>query len=125
MKTHEFAKALQQLSKVLRALPNQEMDNLASVFSGAAPPQNVGISLSALAALSKYTKLDWEQVIRDFELPIDIRGRDGARDVMGKIITYLAENDSERERVARKSTPSESGRPSELSNALQFLLNNG
>jgi len=125
MKTHEFAKALQQLSKILRALPNQEMDNLGSALSGAAPQQNVGISLSALAALSKYTKLDWEQVIKDFELPIDLRARDGARDVMGKIITYLAENETERERVARKSTRSDSDRPSELSNALQFLLNNG
>ena len=125
MKTHELAKALQQLSKVLRALPNQELDSLGSAFAEPNARQNVGISLSALAALSKFNKLDWEQVVRDFELPLEIRPRDGARDVMGKIITYLAENDAERERVARKSSPSDPDRPSELSNALHFLLNNG
>lgn len=125
MKTHELAKALQHLSKVLRALPNQELDSLGASFTGTSAQQNVGISLSALAALSKYNKLDWEQVVRDFELPLEIRPRDGARDVMGKIITYLAENDAERERVARKSSPLNPDRPSELSNALHFLLNNG
>ncbi len=125
MKTHELAKALQQLSKILRALPDQELDGFGPALAGTNPRQNVGISLSALAALSKYNKSDWEQVVRDFELSIEIRPRDGARDVMGKIITYLAENDAERERVARKSSPSDPNRPSELSNALRFLLNNG
>ncbi|SEH22545.1 hypothetical protein [Rhizobium sp. NFR12] len=125
MKTHELAKALQQLGKILRAMPNQELDGLGSALMGAPPQQPIGISLSALAALSKYNKLDWEKVIRDFELPLEVRARDGARDVMGKIITYLAENDAERDRVARKSTASDSDRPSELSSALQFLLNNG
>ncbi|KAA3512588.1 hypothetical protein G6L63_11320 [Agrobacterium vitis] len=125
MKTHELAKALQQLSKLLRSLPNQELDNFGLALTNPVPQQQIGISLSALAALSKYNKLDWEKVIRDFELPLEVRPRDGARDVMGKIITFLAENDAERERVARKTSPSGSDRPSELSNALQFLLNNG
>lgn len=124
MKTHDLAKALQYLSKILRGLPNQELDGLGAALGGK-PRQNVGISLSALAALSKYNKLDWEQIVRDFELPLEIRPRDGARDVMGKIITYLAENDAERERVARKSSSGDSEQPSELSNALHFLLNNG
>lgn len=124
MKTHDLSKALQQLSKILRAMPNQDMSDLGSSLSSEKQPQNVGISLSALAALSKYNKLDWERVVRDFELPIDIRPRDASRDVMGKIITYLAENDAERERVARKSNGPHSEAPSELSNALKFLLSN-
>lgn len=125
MKTHELAKALQHLSKILRGLPNQELDGLGSALSGGNTQPNVGISLSALAALSKFNKLDWEQVVRDFELPLEIRPRDGARDVMGKIINYLAENDAERVRVARKSSQADFDRPSELSSALNFLLNNG
>jgi hypothetical protein len=126
MKTHDLAKALTQLSKLLRTLPNQELDYLASTFSKSAlrPSADVGISLSVLALLSRYNKSDWEKVARDFELPVDLRPRDAARDVMGKILAYLAENDAARERVAMKSGVA-TDEPSELSNALRFLLSNG
>jgi hypothetical protein len=126
MKTHDLAKALGQLSKMLRALPNQELSDLGATLSrsGLGTSVDVGISLSALASLSKFEKSDWEKVVREFELPVDLRPRDAARDVMGKILTYLADNDSERQRVAMKSRVA-SDEPSELSNALRFLLTNG
>lgn len=127
MKTHDLAKALTQLGKVLRSLPNQEIEHLGEALNtrASASTAEVGISLSALAALSKYNRVDWENIVREFELPIELRSRDAARDIMGKIINYLAENDAERERVARKSRNSSSGAPSELSTALKFLLING
>lgn len=126
MKTHDLAKALTQLGKLLRTLPNQDLSDLGSTLSqsGSGPSADVGISLSALASLSKFSKSDWEKIARDFELPVDLRPRDAARDVMGKILTYLAENDAERERVAMKSRVA-TDEPSELSNALRFLLSNG
>ena len=126
MKTHDLAKALAQLSKLLRSLPNQDLDDLGSTLSKSVsgPSVDVGISLSALASLSKFNKSDWEKIAKEFELPVDLRPRDAARDVMGKILTYLAENDAERERVAMKSRAT-SDEPSELSNALRFLLING
>jgi hypothetical protein len=126
MKTHDLAKALTQLGKLLRSLPNQEIGDLGSTLSksGSGPSADVGISLSALASLSKFNKSDWEKIAREFELPVDLRPRDAARDVMGKILTYLAENDAERERVAMKARVS-TDEPSELSNALRFLLSNG
>lgn len=43
---------------------------------------------------------------------------------MGKILNYLADNEAERERVAMK-TREANDEPSELSNALRFLLSNG
>ncbi|MDE4302077.1 hypothetical protein PXK30_00010 [Phaeobacter gallaeciensis] len=125
MKTHDLAKALSQLTKVLRSLPNQEISELGSTL--AAPEKDtsndIGVSLSILAALSKFSKSDWEKIARDFDIPVDIRPRDAARDIMGKILNYLAENDAERERVAMKARSSED-QPSELSNALKFLLSN-
>lgn len=126
MKTHDLAKALTQLSKLLRTLPNQDLEDLSSMISKSAsgPSADVGVSLSALASLSKFSKSDWEKVARDFDLPVDLRPRDAARDVMGKILTYLAENDAERKRVAMKSRVA-TDQPSELSNALKFLLSNG
>lgn len=126
MKTHDLAKALTALSKVLRSLPNQELESFSKEIENfnSSKVGDVGISLSTLAAFSKYGKNDWQNVIYDFDLPIEIRPRDAARDVMGKILSYLAENDAERERVARKNSQMSKG-SSELSNALSFLLSNG
>lgn len=123
MKTHELSRALTQLGKILRSLPDQEITSFGeTVKQSGNPLKDVGISLSALAALSKYTKTDWEKVVQDFEIPVEIRARDAARDVMGKLLTYLAENDDERHRIALKGRgPSE---PTELANALRFLLSN-
>jgi hypothetical protein len=126
VKTHDLAKALTQLGKVLKGLPNQDLEDLGLSLSESTSSHasDVGISLSALASLSKFNKSDWEKIIRDYELSIDVRPRDAARDVMGKILTYLAENEAERKRVAMKSH-GRSHQPSELSNALRFLLTNG
>lgn len=126
MKTHDLSKALTHLAKLLKSLPNQDIGDLGSTLSKSAsgPSTDVGISLSALASLSKFNKSDWEKIAREFELPVDLRPRDAARDVMGKILTYLAENDAERERVAMKARVA-TDEPSELSNALRFLLSNG
>lgn len=126
MKTHDLAKALAQLSKLLRALPNQSLEEFGSFKAMSAPSvgADVGISLAALASLSKFSKADWEKIARDYDLPVDLRPRDAARDVMGKVLTYLAENDAVMKRVAMKSR-NDSAEPSELSNALRFLLSNG
>lgn len=126
MKTHELAKGLTSLSKILRSLPNQELNKFADGVASLKTSVNseVGMSLSTLAAFSKYSKSDWEKVITDFDLPLQIRPRDASRDVMGKILTYLADNESERKRIATKSQKNGDG-PSELSSALSFLLNNG
>lgn len=123
MKTHDLGKALSDLGKILRSLPNQELDDFATFLKSkpARPSKNIGISLSVLASLSKYTRNDWEGVVRDFDIPVEIRARDATRDIMGKILNYLAENDDERHRVALKSRTSPD-EPSELSTALRFLL---
>jgi hypothetical protein len=123
MKTHELAKALTQLSKLLRNLPNQELSEFENQIRepNRDPYGNVGISLSALAGFTKYSKADWEKVVSDFELPIEIRARDASRDIMGKILNYLADNGAERQRIARVGRVS-SGEPSELTTALKFLL---
>jgi hypothetical protein len=126
MKTHDVAKALTALAKVLRALPNQSIEDFGDMAKPRQEEQvsSIGFSLSTLAGFSKYEKSDWEKVIHEFNLPIQIRPRDAARDVMGKILSYLAENQKERERLARPVS-GDSSDSSELSVALRFLLGNG
>jgi hypothetical protein len=126
MKTHELAKALNILAKALRAAPNMPLDALENALGS---PKNSGtadiaVSLSTLASLSSYGKSEWFSIIEEYNLPIEIRPRDAARDVLGKILKYLEENASERERVAREAQ-NRSKTSSELNNALRFLLNNG
>ena len=126
MKTHEIAKSLTALAKILRSLPNQELANFGEAVASTKEAKSVdlGVSLSTLAVFSTYGKTDWQTVIADFQLPIEIRPRDAARDVMGKILTYLAENNQERDRIAQKAS-GDMETTSELSNALSFLLQNG
>lgn len=126
MKTHDLAKAMNAMAKILRAMPNQELDAFGeSISKGRGREvESVGVSLSTLAAFSKYSKADWQTLVSDFELPIEINQKNSSRDVMGKILAYLADNDEERVRVARKAQLTSDG-SSELSSALSFLLNNG
>ena len=59
MKTHEFAKALSQMARVLRKLPNRPLDEMEDVMS-ASPSKNnaeIAVSLTMLASLSSFGKV--------------------------------------------------------------------
>lgn len=126
MKTHEIAKALTALAKALRSLPDSEIEDLPSLIANerTRDSANIAISLSTLAQLSAYGKTEWIDVIRDFNLPIEVRPRDAARDVLGKLLSYLEQNKEERDRISREAR-SRSRSSSEVTSALQFLLRNG
>ncbi len=125
MKTHEFAKALSQMARILRSGPNQPMEEMEAVFSPPTSKKNaeIAVSLTMLASLSTFGKKEWEGVIKEYNLPIEIRPRDAARDVLGKLLRYLEENSDERERVSREANRGRTS--SELNSALKFLLSNG
>ncbi|WP_390915196.1 hypothetical protein [Pseudosulfitobacter sp. SM2401] len=125
MKTHDFAKALTQMSRLLRKMPNSHMDELETIL---APPQvkktaEIAVSLTMLASLSTYGKKEWEAIISEYALPIELRPKDAARDVLGKLLRYLEANSDERERVSREANRGNTS--SELNSALKFLLKNG
>ncbi|WP_417819049.1 hypothetical protein [Tritonibacter scottomollicae] len=125
MKTHEMAKALSELAKVLRAMPNVEAQNLPKLLEGRKEGQTaeIAVSLSTLASLASYGKTEWVAVIKDFDLPIEVRPRDAARDVLGKLLTYLEENKEARVKLSSEAK-SRAKSSNEVSSALQFLLKN-
>ena len=66
---------LASLARALRKGPNVPIEGLAN---RANPPGNaiaseLPVALSALVALSKFNKSQWEAVIKEYRLPIQVR----------------------------------------------------
>jgi hypothetical protein len=125
MKTHEFAAALTMLAAVLRRAPSQPLDEF---FERPAPkrakpdPSSIPFALSTLVSLSEVDKGQWLTFIREQGFSIDIRPRDASRDIIGKLLNFLAENPEARARVANTAQKNKSDSSSELMRALDLLL---
>lgn len=112
MKTHELAKALNHLSRILRAGPNVELENLVNLSthvgsstSGRAKKPikkeetDRGAALALLAEMSKYSKSELLNLADFYGIPIEIRPADAVRDVLGKILKYIQDNPSVQDRL--------------------------
>lgn len=123
MKTHEIANILISLANVLKAAPNQELTD----FGRGKPAKklkdsDVPLALSTLLALSELDKGQWLNVINEFNFPIEIRPRDASRDILGKILSHLAQNPDARKRLSLAAQGGRSETSPELMKALSFLL---
>jgi len=125
MKTHELAKALTELAKALRAGPNVDLGSLRieepasrQVDSSAVP-----VALSTLAMLSEFGKDEWLEFIQEHSLPIEVRPRDAARDILGKLLKYLVNNPTARNRITHSPSKDRSSTSAELRRTLQLLMN--
>jgi len=139
MKTHELAKALTHLSRVLRAGPNVEFDELTNLSTYLSQPRQSrtaretsdrsdnaekGTGLALLAEMASYSKPELLDLVEQLGIPIEVRKADAVRDVLGKTLKYIQENPGFRDRiiddVASKGSET---RTSSLANALAILLN--
>lgn len=127
MKTHELARALTALGKMLRNLPNEEMGSFEERVgrTDRQKAAEIAVSLSTLASLSTYGKQEWTDFISDFDLPIEVRNRDASRDILGKILKYLEENKDVRERIVIGAQGKRGSSSNELNRALRILLSDG
>jgi hypothetical protein len=62
------------------------------------------------------------ELIHENNFPIDIRPRDGSRDIIGKLFAYLEENPLAQEKLKSSATRSTSKSSPELMKALSTLL---
>lgn len=126
MKTHELARALDSLAKILRSGPDVELSQLQHETGwGKNKPlrsDEIRIGLSHLVALSRVDKQQWNNLIEEYGFPIELRPRDASRDVLGKLLRYLEKNPEARNRLARSTTTPESKASPELMRALSTLL---
>lgn len=129
MKSHDFAKQLTLMAKILKSGNNVEMDDLeVSLFSmsksSSANVESAEIphALNILVGLNQVEKSQWLNVIEEFEFDIEIRARDANRDIVGKLLKYLANNPNERQRLVGKKSKGPIKASEELTDALTMLL---
>ena len=82
---------------------------------------SLALNLATLAALSRIDKHEWIDFIEQHRFPIEIRPRDAARDILGKLLKFLEEEPAAIEYLQHRAQ-SESVAPPELSRALRALL---
>lgn len=129
MKSYDFAKQLTVMAKILKQGPNVELEDLDySSFTNIASPSlkieqnDVPKALSMLVGLNNVSKAQWINLIEDYEFPIELRARDANRDIIGKLLKYLSQNEEARNRLTGKKIKKNSNSSSELADALSILL---
>jgi hypothetical protein len=128
MKTHSLAKELIALGNSLLGGPNMETKGLSTILSGKAHSDSrsnteMTFGITTLAQLSKHSRTEWIDFATTHSIKISFTARDSARNIMGKIMSYLAENESEIQRV-RLSVAHSKEPSNRLNQALNILLKN-
>jgi hypothetical protein len=124
MKSHELANALSILARLLKSGPDVELSRLKvrDTLGGIQGSEGLAVNLATLVSLSNVDKSKWVELINEHGFPIDIRPRDGSRDVLGKLFSYLETNIEAQEKLKASATrPSGKASP-ELMKALATLL---
>lgn len=124
MKTHDLAKSLEVLARILRSGPNVAIEDLRLVdhIRRKPSPSEIPVALSTLVSLADIERVQWIEFIRSNGFPIDIRPRDASRDVVGKLLRYLEQNPEARRRMTNVAERTRSQTSPELQKALDFLL---
>lgn len=130
MKTHELARTLNLLSKILRSGPDMDIEDwsiLSNIKSHGTQEKSlkesdIPTALYTLVKLNDVSKGQWLSLIKDYGIEIEVRPRDANRDIVGKILNYLASNPSARDNLIKTSSKKNASESAELANALNLLL---
>jgi hypothetical protein len=124
MRSHELAKGLRALAAILDRAPDSDLSTLQlnDRDTRSVSSSQIAVNLSTLAELARIDKQQWLTFVREYNLPIDTRPRDAARDILGKVLTYLDTNDDARRALKEKATKRVSETSPELMRAFAFLL---
>ncbi|WP_323789954.1 hypothetical protein [Thalassovita sp.] len=124
MKTHSLAKELIALGEALLNGPNIDTKKMSLgdlPHSPGADEAEMAFGITTLAQLSKFSRNEWVQFAEDHQIPVSFNQRDSGRNIMGKIMSYLAHDDTEIQRV-RDSVQKGRGSSNRLNQALNTLL---
>lgn len=123
MKTHELAKLLQQLSTLLLAAQNIDLRDAKVVHTSEEEAKDkLAVSLSTLVELSRIDRSQWIALIEDNGFPIQIRPRDASRDILGKLLSYLEQNEEARKKLRNRVVRKSNDASPDLMRALASLL---
>jgi hypothetical protein len=130
MKSHDFAKHLMTMARILKNGPNVDLDDIDIAGISTSPsdkasvrPDDIPQALHMLVGLNNVPKQQWINLIDEYNFAIEIRPRDANRDIYGKLLKYLSDNPMARQRLlsSKKDKP-RAGVSSELADALTLLL---
>ena len=126
MKSHSLARELIDLGEALLKGPNVETKSQAFRAgllgtTGANPEAEMAFGVTTLAQLSRFKRTEWINFARQHNLAIEFNERDSSRNIMGKIMSYLADRQPELERV-RDSVARSTGSSNRLNQAFNTLL---
>lgn len=125
MKTHELADVLESLAKLLRSGPNSTLGDVEirdKLSRARDQSRHIAVNLATLSKLAEIDKQQWLTFIEEYQLPIDLRPRDAARDIIGKLLRYLDSHPEARKRIETPRTGKTDDESPELMKALSFLL---
>ena len=129
MKTHDLAKALTMLSRLLKAGRNVELKDWTGPDrtnggsgSGDINTADAATALNVLVGLSRYSKGQWRSLIEEWSLPITVLQTDSVRDLVGRLLNYLGEHRDELQRIQVESRKKSGKASPELSKVLSILL---
>lgn len=125
MKSHSFAKELIAFGEALLKAPNMDTRQLnfvgeRNIGGKVGQTAEMAFGITTLAQLSRFSRSEWVEFVREHQIPISYNDRDSGRNIMGKIMSYLAESDSEIERI--RTSVSQPGSSNRLNQALNTLL---
>lgn len=126
MKTHELASALTQLAKILRAGPNIELSDAKiaepSINSDHLDNLTIAVGLDTLVRLSQIDKQQWLTLTEEYNIPVSVNARDSSRNILGKVLRYLADNPQAREEFKKNVNQKTNKASPELMRAFNSLL---
>ena len=124
MKSHELARGLRALADLLESAPDSDMNAMFISDRNPRPisTSQIAVNLSTLAELARLDKQQWLTFVREYNLPIEPRPRDAARDILGKVLTYLDTNPEARKALKERASKRVSETSPELMRAFAFLL---
>ena len=124
MKTHDLAKTLSTVVQILRNSRNVELEDLVlgNQVRAVSSITDIPVALSALVALSKFDKMQWRAIIKEYNLPLEVKSTESGRDVVGKILRHLEQNPESRLKIQSAVHKDKPDVSLELMNALNYLL---
>lgn len=134
MKAYDLAKALNHLSRVLKAGPNVEVDEIGNLSVHSSPPRTArprentenrgsadkATALALLAEMASYSKGELLDLAQQLNIPIQARSADAVRDILGKLLRYIQDNPEFRNRLVHSAPQTPEG--SRLAHALAILM---
>lgn len=130
MKAHELSKALLALSRILKSGPDIDVEDWSILSKSTSPvsksshlkESDIPSALYTLVKLNDVSKTQWLSLINEYDIDVEIRPRDATRDIVGKILNYLAANPIARENLLKTGSRKNVTESTELANALNLLL---